>query len=179
MTEQGSPTLKEKINQAFMSLHPADRKPYSNREAARWLADTAGAGEPTISENYIAMLRSGERDNPTVRHLQALARFFGISVTYFLEDGDTTEAIHSDLQVVAAMRDAEVRNIAARAMDMDPAMRSWLSDMVTTLPTGQTRRPSRRRRFQLGEAGDSVERGLPPQQSPSESDIPEGPAEPN
>lgn len=157
------PTLADKLNQVFKSLHPADRRAYSNREVARWLAEHTRPGEPTISENYIAMLRSGERDNPTVRHLQALARFFEISATYFVEDSAAADAVHADLQVVAAMRDSEVRNIAARAMDLDPDMRKWLNDMVTTLPTAKSRPPRRRRRFQETEAEDGADPSTPPE----------------
>lgn len=63
------PSLADKLNQAFAALHPADRGPYSNREVAQRFVDHGEPGEPSISVNYIAMLRSGERDNPTVRQL--------------------------------------------------------------------------------------------------------------
>lgn len=136
------PSLAGKINQAFGTLHPADRGPFSNREVVRWLHDHARPGDPTISVNYLAMLRSGERDNPTVRHLQALARFFEIDAAYFIEDGDRADAVHSDLKLVAAMRDAQVRAIAARALELDPDMRKWLHDTVAGLPSSP--RPRRR-----------------------------------
>ena len=132
--ETPSPSLADKLNQAFATLHPADRGPYSNREVARWLQQHARTDDPTISVNYIAMLRSGERNNPTVRHLQALARFFDINPAYFIEDSARADAVHADLKLVAAMRDAEVRDIAARALDLDPAMRKWLHDTVAGLP---------------------------------------------
>ena len=60
------PALKDKINQAFDTLHPADRGPYSNREVVSWLAENAPKGESSLSLNYLLMLRSGERDNPTL-----------------------------------------------------------------------------------------------------------------
>ena len=88
------------------------------------------------------MLRSGERNNPTVRHLRALARFFEVPAEYFLEDSADSAAVHEDLRMVAAMRDADVREIAARAMELDPSMRQWLRDTVAGLPSPTS--PSRR-----------------------------------
>lgn len=147
--------LADKINQAFATLHPADRGAYSNREVAQWFASNGQPGEPTISVNYLAMLRSGERDNPTVRHLRALARFFQIPAEYFLEDSEDSSAVHEDLQMVAAMRDADVREIAARAMELDPSMRQWLRDTVAGLPAATN--PSRRRgRFRAPSTDDEA-----------------------
>lgn len=142
----GAPTLADKINRAFATLHPADRGPYTNREVAQWFAVHSTPGEPTISVNYLAMLRSGERDNPTLRHLRALARFFGIPAAYFIDDAEDAAAIHSDLEMVAAMRDADVREIAARAMELDSSMRTWLRDTVLGLPGAPGPADRRRRR---------------------------------
>lgn len=149
------PSLADKINQAFATLHPADRGPYSNREVAAWFVQHGEPGEPTISVNYLAMLRSGERDNPTVRHLRALARFFQVPAEYFLEDSEDSAAVHEDLRMVAAMRDADVREIAARAMELDPTMRQWLRDTVAGLPNASGGRSRRRRRFQAPPSQDS------------------------
>lgn len=147
------PSLADKINQAFVALLREDKKPWSNREVAQWLQTHSKAGEPTISENYLAMLRSGDRDNPTVSHLRALARFFGLPASYFLDDDEDAAAMHADLRTVAAMRDAQVRQIALRAMDLDPSMRNWLHDTVTGLPVPPARQESsterRRRRFEV------------------------------
>jgi transcriptional regulator with XRE-family HTH domain len=148
------PSLADKINQAFATLHPADRGPFSNKEVAQWFVKNGQPGEPTISVNYLAMLRSGERDNPTVRHLRALARFFEVPAEYFLEDSDDSAAVHDDLKMVAAMRDADVREIAARAMELDPSMRQWLRDTVAGLPAASTS-ARRRRRFQAPPPGET------------------------
>jgi transcriptional regulator with XRE-family HTH domain len=163
------PSLGEKLNQVFDTLHPADRRPYSNREVAAWLGEHAEPGEPSISANYLAMLRSGERDNPTVNHLKAIARFFEIPTAYFLQDDETAAAVHEDLKMVAAMKDAQVRAIAARAMELDPSMRNWLHDTVTGLPTRQSssRRSGRPRRVEIrdestpGATDQSLDHGEP------------------
>ncbi|WP_226353036.1 hypothetical protein [Pseudonocardia sp. ICBG601] len=130
----GAQTLADRINQAFKTLHPADRGPYSTREAVRWIEDHAGGDEPSISLNYLCSLRNGDKSNPTVKHLQALARFFQIPATYFLEDNEHADAVQTDLTLLEAMRDTEVQEIAARAIELDPSIRTWLRDTLRMLP---------------------------------------------
>lgn len=143
-----TPTLADKINLAFETLHPVHRGPFTNREVARWFLDHGEPGEPSVSVNYLAMLRSGERDNPTIKHLRALARFFGVPATYFIENTAHSSAVHTDLQLVAAMRDADVRAITARAMELDPAHREWLRQAIMGLPSEPQSSTRRRRKFQ-------------------------------
>ena len=153
-TQGGSWSLAARINQVFETLHPADRGPHTNSEVADWCAKN-GHGDSSISVNYIASLRSGQRKNPTLKHLRALSSFFQIPAAYFIEDGEYADEIYADLQLVAAMRDADVRQIAARAMELDPSMRSWLRDTVSGLPPGTeagSRSRARRRRFQASDA---------------------------
>jgi hypothetical protein len=42
--------------------------------------------EPTDPATYLRQLRKGLRDNPTKRHLEALADFFGVAPIYFFDD---------------------------------------------------------------------------------------------
>jgi len=145
-------TFAEKVNQVFETVHPPGRPPYTNREVSRWLEENSTNGEPTLSENYIGLLRTGKSRNPTIQTIEALARFFGIPPAYFLENGASSSAIHEELQLIASLRDAKVHGIAARAAMLDPDMRSWLHDMVSTLPTGRPlgkqRDRGRRHRFE-------------------------------
>ncbi|WP_226360806.1 XRE family transcriptional regulator [Pseudonocardia sp. ICBG1142] len=129
-------TLAAKINQAFETVHRPGEAPYTNREVVKWLAENSQNGEPVISENYLGLLRRGDRTNPGVRTIEALARFFEVPAGYFLETGSTAAEIHEELQLVASLRDAEVRGIATRAATLDPGMRTWLLGVVETLPVG-------------------------------------------
>jgi len=38
------------------------------------------------SGTYLWLLRTGQWDNPTMKHLIAIARFFGVPPTYFFPD---------------------------------------------------------------------------------------------
>jgi len=136
-------TLAEKINRLFETIHPPDRGPWSNQEVERGLAARAAADGDglTISANYLLLLRNGHRDNPTMRNVQAMAKFFQVDPGYFLRDDDESERIYADLQLLGAIRDNEqVRSIALRAFDLDPEMREWLARTIDDLPQGRSRR---------------------------------------
>lgn len=64
--------LSERLNRLFDVVHPPDRGPYSNAEVAELMA---ARGLETVTSTYLWMLRTGRRDNPTMRHLEALATF--------------------------------------------------------------------------------------------------------
>lgn len=109
-------TLAEKIDRLFATVRPAGRGEYSHEQVARAIRDSGG---PTISATYIWQLRKGMRDNPTMRHLEALAGFFGVSPAYFLDD-QAAEQIEAELELLASLRDTSVRNVALRAADLSP-----------------------------------------------------------
>ncbi|MGH3797694.1 MAG: XRE family transcriptional regulator [Pseudonocardiaceae bacterium] len=133
-------TLADKINRLFETIHPPGRGPWSNQEVERWLADRASEDGLTISANYLLLLRNGQRDNPTMRNVRALAKFFQIDPGYFLRDDEETEQTHADLELLGAMRDKNVKTIALRALSLDPAMQAWLANTIAELPQGRSRR---------------------------------------
>lgn len=69
--------LADRLDRLFQMVHPKDRGPYRPAEVAE--AVNQVAGERVISSTYIWQLRTGRRDNPTQKHLSALAAFFGVS----------------------------------------------------------------------------------------------------
>src|SRR5947208_2004720 len=75
--------LSQKLDFLSRSVHPPERGEYTFEEVAD--AVRAGGG-PTISATYIWQLRKGIRDNPTKKHLEALAGFFGVPPAYFFDD---------------------------------------------------------------------------------------------
>jgi transcriptional regulator with XRE-family HTH domain len=76
-------TLAERIDALFRS-HPSPRnREYTYREVASSLTGKDGI---TFSPAYLWQLRTGAKDNPTMRHLEALACFFGVSPAYFFDD---------------------------------------------------------------------------------------------
>lgn len=141
---EGAPTLAEKINRLFETVHPPERGPYSNAEVERAL--TQRKGGPTISANYLYQLRNGRKDNPTKRNLEALVSFFGVDPAYFFDE-DLGRATFTDLELLAALRSsADVRQLALRAFELDPEMRSWLARTIQDMPRSLSRRRPRRHR---------------------------------
>jgi transcriptional regulator with XRE-family HTH domain len=74
----------ERLDRLFRTVHPKDRGPYTPAEVAA--AINAEADERVVSGTYLWLLRTGQRDNPTLKHLVAIARFFGVPPTYFFPD---------------------------------------------------------------------------------------------
>lgn len=103
-------TLADKLNRLFEIMHPAGERPPSNAKVAAVITEDYGVD---ISQNYIWMLRNGQRTNPGLRHLQALAWFFGVDPNYFF-DSDKARQIDDELALIAALRDTGVRNVALR-----------------------------------------------------------------
>ena len=103
--------LAERLDHLFRTVHPADRGEYSYREVASMIEASGG---PTISAAYINYLRLGRRNNPTLQHLEALANFFGVPMSYFT-DADVAERVELELGLLAAIRDGELDSLALRA----------------------------------------------------------------
>jgi transcriptional regulator with XRE-family HTH domain len=113
--KHGSSALADRLNRLFETVHPPGRGPYSNEEVARAIRAEGG----DISRAYLSYLRNGDRDNPTLQHLEALARFFGVPAAYFFDDNVTAET-DAQLEIVAALRDAGVRSVAMRVAGLSP-----------------------------------------------------------
>jgi transcriptional regulator with XRE-family HTH domain len=119
-------TLAKKIDHLFRTIHPVDQGEYSYAEVASAINERGG---PTISAAYVWQLRKGLRDNPTKKHLEALANFFGVSPIYFFDD-DAASRIDSELELLVALRDSSVRRIALRATGLSPEFLSSVADMI-------------------------------------------------
>lgn len=119
-------SLAQKIDYLFRTVHPSGRGEYSNAEVA---AALQAAGGPTISATYVWQLRTGKRDNPTMKHLEALASFFQVPPAYFFDD-EASSRITEELATLAALRDAGVRSIALRANGLSPQVLSSIRGML-------------------------------------------------
>ena len=119
-------TLAEKVNYLFQTIYPSGRGEYSNEEVASGIRSRGG---PTISATYLWQLRKGIRENPTKKHLEALADFFGVPPAYFFDD-EVTKRIDAELNLLAALRDSSVRQIALRAFGLSPESLSKIAQMV-------------------------------------------------
>jgi transcriptional regulator with XRE-family HTH domain len=104
-------TLAQKLDHLFRTVHPKNRGPFSYEEVASGIERSGG---PTISASYIWSLRTGKKDNPTMKHLEALAGFFGVAPAYFFND-ESSKRIAAQLELIETMRDNDVVEVATRA----------------------------------------------------------------
>ncbi|GLZ36978.1 helix-turn-helix transcriptional regulator [Actinokineospora sp. NBRC 105648] len=119
-------SLSGKLNRLVAAVHPAGRGPFTNEEIAAAIRDEQGVD---VSHSAISAWRRGTRDNPSFRHLAALAKFFGVPVGYFSDDAESAR-IDEQLDLVAAWRDAQIRAIAMRAGELSEAGRAAILEMA-------------------------------------------------
>jgi len=92
-------------------------RPYTNAQIA------AGSG---LSEAAVAALRSGDRPNPTINTISALAQFFGVPEERLMPpDQDVPES-----ELTAVLADADVRNIALRSAGLSPGSLKMIEAVV-------------------------------------------------
>ncbi|MEA5364026.1 helix-turn-helix domain-containing protein [Amycolatopsis sp., V23-08] len=127
--EPGKSTLADKIDQLFHVVRRADREPYSNEEVATACREATGE---SFSTTYLWQLRTGRRTNPTKRHLEALAQFFGVPPAYFFDD-EQSRKIAEELALLGALRDAGVRDLALRAVTLSADGLDTISDMIDAI----------------------------------------------
>jgi len=121
----GRRTLAEKLDHLFAVVHPAKGE-YTYEQVARAIEERGG---PTISAAYIWQLRKGARDNPTKRHLEALADFFGVAPSYFFDE-DAAHAVDAELELLVALRDGAVRDLAVSALGLSAQSLTAIQAMV-------------------------------------------------
>jgi transcriptional regulator with XRE-family HTH domain len=119
-------SLSDKVDRLFRTIHPPGRGEYSFEEVADAIRQRGG---PTISATYVWQLRRGLRDNPTKKHIEALADFFGVPPSYFFNDDDA-KRVDAELELLTALRDGHVRQVALRAFGLSAESLDAIRDMV-------------------------------------------------
>ncbi|MFC0863796.1 helix-turn-helix domain-containing protein [Sphaerimonospora cavernae] len=122
-------SLAEKIDRLFEVVLRPDREQYRNEEVAGACREATGE---TFSATYLWQLRNGRRTNPTKRHLEALAQFFQVPPAYFFDD-EQSERIAEELELLGALRDNAVRQIALRAVTLSPEGLDTISDVIEAI----------------------------------------------
>ncbi|MCE7009790.1 XRE family transcriptional regulator [Kibdelosporangium philippinense] len=136
MTEGTAPTLAAKIDKLFQIVRRPDGEQYTNEEVAAACREATGE---SFSATYLWQLRTGRRDNPTKRHMEALAEFFDVPVAYFFDD-DQGKQIHAELELLGALRNAEVRNVALRAVNLSEDGLGTINDMIDAIAKREAKR---------------------------------------
>ncbi|MER7759759.1 XRE family transcriptional regulator [Streptomyces sp. NPDC097619] len=123
----GRPDIGRRLGHLIETLHPENRGPYTYLEIADLIRARAAEGEPTVSHGTIQSIRTGKVTNPGVDSLRALASFFGVPASYFLDDAvaaavdqrireikGSVERAGAGDELAKALEDREVRAVAFR-----------------------------------------------------------------
>lgn len=102
-------SLAARLNRLFATVRKSDGGEYSLREVAEKITET---GTP-ISHTYVGQLRIGDRDDPKLSHLRALAKFFGVPVEYFTSD-HVADVVDAELDLLQALQQVRARQLALR-----------------------------------------------------------------
>jgi transcriptional regulator with XRE-family HTH domain len=123
-----SMTFAARLNRLFDTVYPPGRGPHTSAEVIAALK----AEGVTMSAPYLSQLRSGNRTNPSVATMAALANFFRIKPAYFTDD-EYYEKLDKELTWLAGMRDEGIRRIAARTVGLSPEAKQDLVEKVDEL----------------------------------------------
>lgn len=126
MTEKSERTFAELLDYLFREVHPKGRGPYTYAEVSQGIRGTSGVA---ISASAIQQLRTGTNTNPKMQTIRALAGFFGVSPGYFFDE-EEAERQRAEIQVVAAMRDQDVRRVALRASGLSASSLTMLNTVI-------------------------------------------------
>jgi hypothetical protein len=116
-------TLAEKLQWLRERKMPKGEQPPSYDATARHITQTTGV---SISGPYFWELAPGRTTNPKLHHLQALARYFNIPVSYLSDDSARFEQWESDIELLHALKTQGVRNIKLQGTEESRA-----ADLVT------------------------------------------------
>lgn len=116
-TATAHPTLAEKLDRLFQTKRSPTGGEYTYAEVATGITTR---GIATISAAYLCDLRNGAKENPRIKHLEALADFFAVPVTYFLDGDESATQMYGQLAALPAQGNSSLQRIMLRAVDLSP-----------------------------------------------------------
>lgn len=132
--QRGRPrTVAEKLDRLWRVMGPK-RRPETYQQVADAINARSGESGVSISHATIWQLRTGKSTDPRLSHLQALADHFGVPLGYFTDD-EVAARVDRDLDLVAAMRDTGVRQVALRARGLSPETLRAITTMIDAART--------------------------------------------
>lgn len=139
-TSDSARTFATRLTKLINARRMSDGAPWTSASLARALTSR---GVPT-THSYISQLRNGQRDNPTMTVVQAIAGVFEVPPAYFFDD-QLSAQLEEELELASALHAAGIRGVALRAVGLDPAslqMTRLMLDEVRRLqglpPVGST-----------------------------------------
>lgn len=121
MTESGTfDTFADRLNRVFDAV-PCPDEEGGGRYSVAEVAEGVG-----VTRQHLNALLNGTKQRPGWELVQALARFFGVSVIVF-DDGPEAENYRAQLDLLGAMQQSGVHEIATRAKNLTAEHRRALA----------------------------------------------------
>jgi len=116
---RGRRTLAENLDRLFDTIRPEGPKGrrYTNEEVATAIKQAYPGIR--VGGAYLSALRKGTKRNPSTELLTALARFFGVPASYFLDD-NTAAQTDAEIELAKVAHNLGVRKLALRALELSP-----------------------------------------------------------
>ena len=130
-------SIAERLAYLFDVVHAPGTRPYTAAEVARGVRAAGGS----ISDVYINKLLNGQRGEPSLRYLRMLAGFFGVPLTFFLDD-DPPPIDGPGLDLQIRLRSPQVQAMLAAAGRLPEPAQSALGDIVASLLRAEGREPA-------------------------------------
>ena len=128
MADSAAPnaSLGQRI-QALYDRAKRDGRKVNDYRVAREIEERYG--DVGLSRAYMHQLRTGERDNPTKKVLEALAGYFEVPVAYFLED-TAAERIAEQLDTLHRLKNSHLMDLAGRLSSLSPSSQQAVTAMI-------------------------------------------------
>ena len=128
VTPRRTGSVAERLAYLFDVIHAPGTRGDTAAEVARGVRAAGGS----ISDVYISKLLNGQRGEPSLRYMRMLAGFFGVPLTFFLDDDPASiDGPGLDLQI--RLRSPQVQTMLAAAQRLPEPTQAALADIVTSL----------------------------------------------
>ena len=121
-------TFADKLNKLMEVLAIADGKPMT---ANGFLADFKAKTGVAISKGYLSELRNGVVTAPRVDLVQALAQYFGVRASYFL-DSEEDEINAARLELLDSLKVGGAMNLGLRATGLSAQTIQSIAQIIDT-----------------------------------------------
>ncbi|MBN3932592.1 XRE family transcriptional regulator [Streptomyces verrucosisporus] len=143
---RGDRTLAERLDRLFDTVRPEGSKGrrYTNEE----VATAVKRADPGVRVGgaYLSALRKGTKKNPSTELLGALARFFGVPASYFLDERAAART-DAEIELAKVAHNMGVRKLALRALELSPeglaAVTRIVEHVLESEPSARTRQEER------------------------------------
>ncbi|MEU8898881.1 XRE family transcriptional regulator [Nocardia sp. NPDC048505] len=124
----GGAAFSDRLEYLFRTMPNPDGRRYTADEISRRATEL---GHP-ISAVYVAQLRSGLKQNPSLKHASGLAAAFGVDIRFFTDD-DAWQRGRQEIEYLRLSTAPGLEAIAFRALDLSQQSLASLIDYLRFL----------------------------------------------